>query len=160
MNLDLSQIIAQIIAFLVTLWILKRFGWKPLLGILDERQKKIQAEFDAIAAQKIEAQHLIDAYQDKLKEIEEESRDKIQEAVEQGRQIAAEIKKDAQANAEEILAKADAEIQHKIAKAQNQLNEDLVTMVIMTTERILQEKLDRPMHEKLIADFVAKAEFK
>jgi F-type H+-transporting ATPase subunit b len=40
LDLDISQIIIQIIAFLVMFWVLKRYGWGPLLKMLDARQKK------------------------------------------------------------------------------------------------------------------------
>lgn len=52
LDLDLGQIIVQIIGFLAMLWILKRYGWKPLLDLLDARRQKIQSEFDSIEEKK------------------------------------------------------------------------------------------------------------
>ena len=52
MNFHIAQILTQIIGFLVALWILKRYAWKPLLGILDERRAKISGELDTIEQEK------------------------------------------------------------------------------------------------------------
>lgn len=162
MNLELhiSQIFIQILAFLVMLWILKRFGWQPLLNLLDERQKKIRAEFDSIAAQKEEVQKLVENYKDKLKEVEENSRHKIQEAIKEGRKIAKEIQEEAQTHAKMIFSKAQLEADKEIVKAKKQLKNDLIHIIIATVEKILQEKLDESTHNKLITEFVEETKLK
>lgn len=160
LNLDASQIIIQIIAFLVMLWVMKRYGWQPLLELLEARRKKIQEEFDAIAAQKEEVKQLTAQYEEKLRGIDADARKKIQEAIAEGRKIGVEIQEDAQANAKEILQKAKLEMEGEVAKAKNQLKNDMVNLVVITTEKILQEKLDAPNQKKLIADFVEEAQLK
>src|SRR5262245_43127903 len=106
LDLDVSQIIIQIIAFLVMFWIMKRYGWQPLLDILEARRKAIQAEFDSIAVQKEEAKKLTAQYEEKLRDINADARKKIQEAIAEGHKMSVEIQKDAQASAKEILQKA------------------------------------------------------
>ncbi len=160
MNVDFSQIVTQIIAFLVMLWVLKKFGWKPLLSLLNERRQYIQSEFDAVAAQKQAVGKLIEEYEEKLKEIDTQARHKIQEAIMQGRKMATEIQDEAQASAKEIIVKAKNEINREMASAKAQLRDDLVNLVIITTEKILQQELDEPSHKKLIADFVQEADLK
>jgi F-type H+-transporting ATPase subunit b len=158
MNLDFSQVIIQIIAFLVMLWVLKKFGWKPLLNLLHERQAKIQGEFDTIAAQKDDLRKAMEDYNEKMKGIEAEARRQIQEAVMQGRKIAMEIQEETQSNAKAILAKAREEVNEEIAKARNQLKNDMVNMAIAGAEKILQENIDKTKHKKLFADFVKEAD--
>ena len=160
MNLDFSQILIQIVAFLLMLWVLKRYGWKPLLDMLDERKHKIQSEFDSIASKNNEAKKLIEEYREKLKDIDKEARNAIQDAVAQGRKIAAEMEADAQSSAKEILAKAKIDVDREIEKAGNQLKNDLVNMVVATTEKILHQNLDRQEQQRLIADLLKEADIK
>ena len=87
MDLDIKEILIQIVAFLLMLWVLKKFGWKPLLNVMEERKKAIQSEFDAIAEARKETEMLAKSYQDKLSTIDAEGRLKIQEAVRQGQKI-------------------------------------------------------------------------
>jgi F-type H+-transporting ATPase subunit b len=158
LNLDVSQIIIQIIAFLVMLWVMKRYGWKPLLDTLQARKDTIQAEFDSIVLKHEEAEQLLLEYQDKLKEIDKEARIKIQEAIAEGRIISDEIQNNAHSQAQNVLEKAKLELQGEVAKAKVQLKEDMANLIVKTTEKILQEKLDAESQSKLIAKFVEEAE--
>lgn len=160
MDLDFRQILSQIVAFLAMLWVLKKFGWKPLLNMLDERKKTIQAEFDAIDEKKIEVKSLTEDYENKMKSIDAEARMKIQEGIQEGRKIAEEIKEETQSQAKAIISKAKDEIGREMAKAEAQLKIDLVNLSVALAEKILKEKLDLTAQEKLITDFVEKTELK
>jgi len=158
MHLEWQQVITQIVGFLIALWVLKKFAWKPLLRVLEERKEKITSEFGKIEGDRKRAQQLLEQYQEKLKEIEAEARVRIQEAVNEGRKIAAEIKQQAQAEAKEVLSKAQAELGRELAKAKVQLKNDIVSMALAATEKIIDEKLDEKKDRKLIADFIEELE--
>lgn len=160
MSLDFSQVLIQIIAFLIMLWVLKRFGWKPLLDILNERKKKIQSEFDSIATQKDDIKKLTQEYHDKLNDLEAKSRAKIQEAIMHGQKIALEMQEEAQSNVKAILFKARKDIEKEIGKVKNQLKNEMVNTAITISEKILQQKIDKLEHEKLITEFIEEAELK
>src|SRR5947199_59849 len=102
MNIELSQILSQIIAFLITLWILKKFAWKPLMGVMDERRNKIKSEFDYIENQKTEVKKLADEYEERLANADAKARIKIQEAIDEGRKISQEIQDESHNQAKEI----------------------------------------------------------
>lgn len=159
MDLEIGQVLTQIVAFLIMLWILKRFAWKPLLGIMEERRDKIKAEFHSIDDQKREIQRLTNEYNDKLKQIEFEAKAKIQEAVNQGNELARQIQAETQQQAKAILNKAQDDVQKEIAKAKIHLKNDLVNMTIAATEKMLNEELDTKKQKKLLAEFVEQADF-
>lgn len=56
MLIDTFTVIAQIINFLILVWLLKRYLYKPILKALDEREKKIAFELDEGVKMKAEAQ--------------------------------------------------------------------------------------------------------
>lgn len=154
MNIEIGQVITQIIAFLIMLWVLKRYGWKPLLNILEERKQKIQGEFNSIALQQNEVKQLQENYQEKMRNIDSEARHKIQEAVGQGRKIATKIEQEAHKDAQEILERAKSDVGNEIAKAKHQLQIDMVNLATAATEKILKEKLDADEQKKLMIEFV------
>ena len=47
MELRLDVLITQIVGFLIVLWILKRYAWKPVLGMLEARRQRIADEIAA-----------------------------------------------------------------------------------------------------------------
>ena len=55
MEVDWFTVIAQILNFLVLVWLLKRFLYKPVLNAIDEREKKIASELEDAAIHKAEA---------------------------------------------------------------------------------------------------------
>ena len=83
MDIQLGQVFTQIVAFLIMLWVLKLFAWKPVLEVLEERKAKIAGEFKALETKQKEADDLKAEWQKRIKGIDHEARIKIQDAVNQ-----------------------------------------------------------------------------
>ncbi len=154
MNLEFGQVITQIIGFLLALFILKKFAWKPLLGILEERRSKIKSEYDKIDEEKNIVKGLSSDYEAKLKDIEGLARQKILEAAKEGQQMASQIKESARKDALEIMNRSKEEIQRELEKAKVQLKNELVDLSLRAAEKIIQEKLDEEKDRKFISDFI------
>lgn len=150
LQIEMGQLVTQIISFLVMYWILKKYAWVPLLGILAERQRKINADVEAIEKQQKQVDLLVKEYDRKIKEIDAYSWTKTQEAVEQGKKLAGEIQKDAQVHAKELLTQVQEDLQKEVAKAKQQLKVDLVNMGIMAAEKILKSELDKNKQKQLV----------
>ena len=58
MDLQWQLLVTHAVGFLITLWILKKFAWGPLLHMLDERRKNISGEFEKIEHKKEEVTKL------------------------------------------------------------------------------------------------------
>ncbi len=154
MGLEIGQIVTQIIGFLIAVFLLKKFAWKPLLSILEQRRLKIKSEFDNIDKEKKKVEDLLSDYQTKLKEIDSLARVKIQEAAREGQKVANEIKENARKESKDILIKARDEIQRDVDKAKVQLKNDLVNMTMRVAEKLIRERLDEERDKKLIAEFI------
>ena len=61
----------------------------------------------------------------------------------------------AKQNAEEIILKARQEIKQEKEKAIEDAKKQIVDLVILSTEKILKEKIDKEKDEKLINQLVA-----
>jgi len=158
LGLELGQLVTQAIGFLLAVWLLKKFAWKPLLGLLEERRQKIKDEFDTIANKKEEVAQLTSEYERRLKEIDDEARKRLQEAVTEGQKIAAEIKDQARKDQKEIVAKAKQQIEAEIAAARVQLRNDMVNMAIDAASKAISERMDDEKHRRLISDFISELE--
>jgi len=154
MGLELGQIVTHIIGFVIAVIVLKKFAWKPLLSLLEERRSKIKSEFDDIEQERKKTEKLYSDYQVKLKEIDSLARAKIQEASREGQNLANEIKENARREAKQIVARTREEIQRDLDKAKVQLRDDVVNMTLQIAERMIQEKLDQKKDRQLIAQLV------
>lgn len=158
MNIELSQVLTHLVGFLVALFILKRYAWKPILQVLDDRRQKITDEFAEIESQRQKTDLLFAEYETKLREIEDQARARINEAVVEGQKVAGEIKLHAQEEARRITARAQSDLERELAKARVQLKEEMVGLTLGATERLLREKLDPASHRKMVERFLSEVE--
>lgn len=155
--LELQQVISQIIAFLLMLWILKRFAWKPLLGILDARQERIRAELADIEKRKKDLDTLEHEYQNKLYKIDEKTTGIVQEAQKKGREHAKELILEAQGQARGIINKALLDAEKEALKVKENLKNEMATATIALTEKLIRQKMDPEDQKKLALEFLNEA---
>jgi F-type H+-transporting ATPase subunit b len=160
MNLAFEQILTQIVAFLLLLAVLKKFFWKPILNLMEERQKKIVDEFDSIAAQKKEASDLAQEYRDKLKHIEAEAKQMIREGEAKGDALAKQLEQEGQKKAIQLLNDAQKEAKKERAEMRQALKKEVVSLSIAAAQKVIGETLSKEKHQKLIEETIEKMGFK
>src|ERR1700689_1894127 len=72
MLIDWFTVGAQALNFLILVWLMKRFLYKPVLHAIDEREKRIAAELANADAKKAEAQKEHDEFQHKNEEFDQQ----------------------------------------------------------------------------------------
>lgn len=154
MRIEVAQVVTQIIAFLVMLWVMKRYAWKPILALLEARRQKIAEEFEAIGKAKQEIEWLTEEHKQKMRDIDGYALSKTKEGIARGKQLAQEIQDEAHAEAKEIILKAKADQENEILKAKAELKKKLVEITVAASEKIIKANLDSAKQEHLIADFI------
>jgi F-type H+-transporting ATPase subunit b len=144
----------QALAFLLFVWLLKRYASEPVLKILDERRQKIAKEFDQIASSEKRVAALREEYEEHLRKIDEEARKRTQEEIARGRRAAEEIVEAARAEGRDVVEKARVKLQLEVDQARIRLKEEIVGLVIEAAERLLREKMDDARHRQMVAAFV------
>ena len=91
MLIDWFTVGAQALNFLILVWLMKRFLYKPILHAIDEREKRIAAELADADAKKAEAQKERDEFQHKNAEFDQQRAALLSKATDeaQGRTSAA-----------------------------------------------------------------------
>ena len=155
MNLiDVRQVVTQILGFLILLFLLRRFAWAPLLGILEARRARIAGEFQDAERAKAEAHELKARYELELKGIEAHARQRLQEAVADGQRVAAEIKAQAQHEATARLERAADDIAREREKAKEVLKQQIIRLSMRSAEKILRQQLDDAAQRRLASEFI------
>ncbi len=99
MPIDWFTVVAQAINFLILVWLLKRFLYKPILHAIDEREKGIAAQLAQAEAKKAEAQKERDDFQHKNEAFDQERAALLKKATDEangeGQRIIDEARKDA-----------------------------------------------------------------
>src|SRR5450631_2538240 len=72
MLIDWFTVAAQVVNFLILVWLLKRFLYRPILDAIDAREKQIAKELADADAKKAEAQKERDEFQRKNEEFDQQ----------------------------------------------------------------------------------------
>ncbi len=158
MQINWSQLITNILGFLLLFWGLKRLAWGPILGMLDERRERIAADFKKAEDERADAEAARSKLELELREIEATARKRIEEAATEGSRLGSEIKEEARAEARKILDKARADIDHEHAKARVELRDEIVGMAILGAEKVVKAHLQGEEQEKLVNKFIDELE--
>jgi len=152
--LSANEIAAQVVSFLLLLFLLRRYMWKPFLKVLDTRGRTVSDELKKIEDTKLEVEKMKADYEDKLSHIEDTARAKVEEAIREGRRVTDEIRADADDKAKKMIENAKAIINDELGKAKEDLRETVVDLALGAAEKVIDEKLTSDGDRKLVKDFL------
>ena len=144
----------QAVGFIVLLLVFRKFLFKPIMGILEARQKEIEGQYSEAEAQRANAEELKAQYEQHLAKIDEEMRAKITEAVKEGQTLREEILSDSRDQADNILTKAQAEIEREKDKAIFELKVKVADLAVGAANKLIDENLDAEKHRELIGKYI------
>jgi F-type H+-transporting ATPase subunit b len=137
-------LIAQMLAFVLLIWFINKVLWKPMMGLMESRQKRIA---DGLAAGERGKQEQANA--------EKKAADIIALAQRRAKEIEAEAKDNAKAEAERIKAAAEAEIERGVNQAREHLRAQVASIAIAGAEKVLRQQIDAKAHDKLLSQLAA-----
>ncbi len=130
-----------LIAFVLVFLILRKFAWKPILGMLGERERGI-AESIATAERVKKEMSLMQAENEKLlMEARAERSAMLKEAKEEQERIIAEAKEKTREITEKMMADAKQQIEHQKLAAITEVKNKIGTLSVEVAEKILRKQL-------------------
>ena len=149
LGLNLPMLIAQIVGFLVLLYILSKLLYRPLLKVMDERAARIK---DLEAAERAKEQAA--ASQEQMQEDMRKAREEGQQMIAQARDVASRFRDEEMAKAREEIAaeraKAEADIQRERDAAIEDLRQEFAGLAISAAERVVERSLSESDHRSII----------
>ena len=144
-----------VLIFLILVFLLAKFAWKPILNMVEERTKNIEDALNSAENAKKEMAGLKAENEQIMKEARAE-RDKIvREAREMKDKIIEESKETAKTEADKILAQARKLIDDEKRAAMNELKDQVASLSIEIAEKILTKELsDKKKQAELIDDIL------
>src|SRR5213593_4722308 len=133
--------LSQVISFVIIALLLRRFAYKPILAVLEERRRRIQE--GQLNAEKIQKQ-LAEAeqrYAEILAKANGEAQRMIDEARESSTHLAERKQQEAIAAAEQIMAKAREASAIEHDRTMESLKRELGRLVVETTAKVTEKVL-------------------
>jgi F-type H+-transporting ATPase subunit b len=149
------KIVAAEITGFILLWIvLAKFLFKPVMGLIKNREQDIKNTYDTAAAEQAKAEEFRADYERRLAGIEAEARAKIQSALKEAEEAKNQILADAKGRSEEILRRGQEDLAREREKTLVQIREEVVDLSVAAAGKIIGETLDDQKHRRLVNDFI------
>jgi len=137
----LGFFIWTLVAFIVVLFLLKKFAWKPILKSLNDREANIANSIAAAEKVRAEMANMKSENEALLAKAREERAQLLKEARETKDRIINEAKDQAKAEASKVIAEAQAAINVQKMAALIDVKNQVGKMVIEVSEKILKREL-------------------
>jgi F-type H+-transporting ATPase subunit b len=148
-----------IVAFLVTLFVLKKFAFGPIQQMIDERRERIRRSIEEAEHARSEARRLL-----------EEHRALIGQARGQADQILSEARKVAEAQRQRVKEETEADRQRRLEetkrlieaetqRALQQIRAEVADLTLIATAKVTGKVLDDADHHRLIEDAIKDLDF-
>ena len=154
MLIEWFTVVAQIINFLILVFLLRRFLYRPIVTMMANRRERIEADLAATERKREEAREEIETYRRKNEELDEQRQSLLQEA-----------KESAESERHRLLAEAREEVEKARSRWQQALDEEKEAFLLdlrqhvgehsyQVMRRALAELADSELEERIAAVFL------
>src|SRR6266446_1614470 len=151
---DPGTIIWTIITFVILAFLLGRFAWKPLLQVLEERERTVRESLDQARKARTEAEETLRRNQDLLAGARRETAAILEQGKREAESLRAETLARTRKEAQDLVEQGKRQIQFEQKQAMEQLRSQVADLAIQAAERLIARSLDDAKHRELVDDYV------
>ncbi len=130
-----------LLAFLVVLFILRKFAWKPILNALNERETGIADSIASAEKVKAEMANIKSENEQLLVKAREERSQMLKEAKVEQERIINKAKEDTKVIADKMIADAQQQIQQQKMAALTEVKNEVGKLSLEVAEKVLRKQL-------------------
>ena len=160
MHVTIGEIIGNFIliagSFLLLVFLVKKFAWGNIVGILDQRAQKISEDIDSAEAARKKAEDLAQKREEALAGSREEAAAIVETAKETAEKNKASILADTTEEVSRLKQKANQEIAQSKADALKSIKGDVADLSIDLASKIIGQTLDKEAQSQLIDNYIDK----
>lgn len=154
MEIHLGNFFGQILAFAILFWVLKKYAYGPLIGVMEKRQQQIKAQIADAEKDRKEAEELLKEQNDALRQARLEAHELIENSKASSERQAKDIIETARNEAERLKNQAVQEIKLEKEKAVIELREQVGALSVLIAAKMIEKEIDQKTQSKLIDDIM------
>ena len=155
--LNIGDILATLVIFILLMMLLKKFAWGPLMGIMQQREDLIKSEIETAENSRLESQKMLDEQRSLLKDARTQAQEIVENAKKQGDVSREEIITTARAESGRMKDAAVQEIANERDKAISAVREEVVALSLLAATKVLGKEISEEDNRQLINETIAKA---
>jgi F-type H+-transporting ATPase subunit b len=157
-NFSLDLFVKQTILFVVLIFLMVAFAWKPILKALNDREEGIKDALDSAEKAKLEMENLQADNERLLKEARAERESMLKEARDMKNKMIEDAKEEAREEANKMIAQAQASIESEKKAAIADLKSQVANLSIDIAEKVVKEELsNKDKQMKLVESMLGEA---
>ena len=156
---DVGLMIWTLLAFLVALFVLRKYAWPAITEALDKRQRAIEESIDTAERARADAGALLEEYRERLREARAQADEIVARARKAGEVHERETLEEARARREELLEQTRREIEVETRRAIQEIRAEVADLTIMATEKVTRKALDADDQLRLVEEALGELDF-
>jgi F-type H+-transporting ATPase subunit b len=153
-DINLGLVIWTIVLFSIFAGILAKFGWGPILHVVEEREKTVKDAVEGAQKARTEAEALLAKHHELLRDATREREEILKRAIAEAEQIKADLSAKAKAESDQILQRAKEQIEREKTRAILELRTQVGELAVEAASRIVKSSLSADVQKKLVDDFI------
>ena len=154
---DLVETVPMLIAFIVLIIVLWKFGWPMFEAMLEKRERTIAEALQKSEEARIESERVLAEYQKQLADAKSQASELIAEAKETSEAMRVDITKKAQEEAANMIEKARAAIEAEKQAAMVDLQNSVADLSVDVASRLVASDLSDAEHRAIIERYISEA---
>ncbi len=154
LGFDWRVALANLINFLIIVWILKKFAFKPIEKAIKNREDKIKKGVEDAQRATTEFQMAKQTCEKTIMDAKEEANKIIASSQNQSEKMIAEAKALQEEQAKQIIAKTEKIVKQEKEKMFQDLKKDVAELVVLVTSKLIKEDLTKEKQEEFIKNLI------
>lgn len=156
MEINWITVSAQVVNFLILVWLLKRFLYQPIIGAMDRREQKIRNRMDEADSREQQAMKEKERYQQKLASFEKEREELLEEARQEARQTRIEMLDQAREETARARNHWMREVSEEKTAFIDEMRHQSLDVIESVIRKALQDLADERLEERITHTFIRK----
>ncbi|HJU75345.1 MAG TPA: F0F1 ATP synthase subunit B [Gemmatimonadaceae bacterium] len=144
-----------LLVFIVLIFVLGRYAYKPLLAAVEAREEALQRALDQAQHDREAAAKLLEEHQRQLESARGEAQRLIADGRATSEKMKAEMLEVTRAQQQELLERAKREIESEKARAITELRREAVDLAIAAASKVIEKDLDSGANRQLVESFLS-----
>ena len=148
-----------IVCFGITLWVLKRYAFGPIQGMIDARREQIQQSIEEADNARAEARKLLEQHRELMNEARQQAEEILAEARRTRESMEKRMRDETEAERQRRLEETRREIAAETARALEQIRAEVAELTLEATARVVGRTLDAERDRELISEAIGSLDF-
>jgi len=148
-----------IVAFAITFFVLKRYAFGPIQGMIDERREKIRQAIDEADNARAEARKLLEEHRALVGRARTDAEEILSEARRVAESQRERVREETEADRQRRLEETRRQVEAETRRALEEIRAEVADLTLIAATKVTGKSLTDADHKRLIEDAIAELDF-